>query len=600
MFAWYRDAVVCFAYLEDVPTAADVHPRTDSSGAEFDARKLLSRSRWFTRGWTHQELLAPEVVEFYAQDWTEIGTKRSLAKRVSEITGIEVSAIVHGDLNQNVAQKLSWAAHRQTSRVEDIAYSLLGLFGVNMPLLYGEGNRAFLRLQEEIMKITNDYTLLAHGMFPRLDTHETTCCDALAHVPADFASAGYSYGDFEVEHDSHDGVFDRSNEHPPARTNRGLRVNLPIQHVSRNGDTILAYLYMSTKRKYTCQVFDYDVLSLHEDAAPDERVYVCMRLQRASSAALIDGKLYPGSVQFTRHPHLGDRSPHGRQSEIEHVQPLWNSSNHFEVVDKCRLGKFKSEWIYIRNILPPSRGINQSSSRNRSAATAFESRFRFNVTGALADQFEIEASWGLVSTSVSNQQAESRMSAPFKLAHLVLFKYANEVVFLLAFDHKGCQIIDKKDAPPAVWRRNPTQSTSSWSEIKDECSRNMAKHEAWHHRSDRFEAEFPMTKVSADIRRYGAQIHVSVQLGVLEPVNACFNSTSNGFDGQRRAFHLASMLRRPMLQAPSQDVVHSQVSRLRLRNVFAVKKMPSVLFINHRSARRFFYTWPIRFALQLP
>ncbi|KAI0805743.1 heterokaryon incompatibility protein-domain-containing protein [Xylaria sp. FL0064] len=153
MFHWYKDAAVCYAYLSDIQTVSD-----------------LPASRWFKRGWTLQELIAPDAVVFLNADWCEIGTRASLTATVSEITGIDRDILgtsrprpdITECLNQlSAVKKLSWAAHRATTKIEDIAYSLLGLFDVNMPLIYGEGKRAFRRLQEEILNNFDDDSLFA-------------------------------------------------------------------------------------------------------------------------------------------------------------------------------------------------------------------------------------------------------------------------------------------------------------------------------------------------------------------------------------------------------------------------------------------------------
>lgn len=147
MFRWYKEAFVCYAYLSDVSPATT--PR-------------LVSSRWFTRGWTLQELIAPARVEFYDQEWNEIGTKCSLVEALSNRTTIPVEILL-GKKNPMVctaAQRMSWSASRTTTRDEDIAYCLLGLFGINMPLLYGEGFKAFHRLQEVIIRTTGDLSLL--------------------------------------------------------------------------------------------------------------------------------------------------------------------------------------------------------------------------------------------------------------------------------------------------------------------------------------------------------------------------------------------------------------------------------------------------------
>lgn len=137
MYSWYKNAIVCYAYLEDLSlkeSNASILRGESISGSCQTFRK----SRWFSRGWTLQELLAPESVVFYDKDWIEIGTKKSLKAEISAAASINSRHLDRPYL-ASIAQKLSWAAHRQTTREEDIAYCLLGLLKVNMPLLYGEG-----------------------------------------------------------------------------------------------------------------------------------------------------------------------------------------------------------------------------------------------------------------------------------------------------------------------------------------------------------------------------------------------------------------------------------------------------------------------------
>jgi hypothetical protein len=146
MYRWYQEADICLAYLADVPSQTP-----------------FTESRWFTRGWTLQELIAPSAVIFFDEDWKELGTRESLREAVSSCTRIPLD-LLSGDADIDtfsVAQKMSWAAGRQTTRVEDRAYSLLGIFNINMPLIYGEKETAFIRLQEEIMKISDDHSLFA-------------------------------------------------------------------------------------------------------------------------------------------------------------------------------------------------------------------------------------------------------------------------------------------------------------------------------------------------------------------------------------------------------------------------------------------------------
>src|SRR5205814_1400499 len=132
MYTWYRNASVCYAYLSDVSAASSADPL-------YPTVSSFRRSRWFTRGWTLQELIAPPDVVFLSKEWKEIGSKETLKERIKEITGIQIKALEGADMGLfSVSERMSWAAKRQTTGIEDTAYSLMGLFGVNMPLLYGE------------------------------------------------------------------------------------------------------------------------------------------------------------------------------------------------------------------------------------------------------------------------------------------------------------------------------------------------------------------------------------------------------------------------------------------------------------------------------
>jgi len=160
MFAWYRASEVCYALLVDVP------PMSEEEVGQCSKRKNPFReSRWFRRGWTLQELVAPWNVIFLSRDWTSFGTKATLLTHLAAITSIP-ELCLSGNWTRvraqtSIADKMSWAVSRRTTRIEDRAYCLMGLFDVNMPLLYGEGEKAFLRLQEEIIKTTEDLSILA-------------------------------------------------------------------------------------------------------------------------------------------------------------------------------------------------------------------------------------------------------------------------------------------------------------------------------------------------------------------------------------------------------------------------------------------------------
>lgn len=144
MYRWYRNAQVCYAYLYDVPSVD------------------FKDSIYWTRGWTLQELIAPQSLLLFDCSWNEIGDRSSLAAKITEITTIPIE-ILHGQnpLWQSIAERMRWASRRVTTRTEDIAYCLMGLFDVNMPLLYGEGPKAFRRLQQEIIKSSDDDSIFA-------------------------------------------------------------------------------------------------------------------------------------------------------------------------------------------------------------------------------------------------------------------------------------------------------------------------------------------------------------------------------------------------------------------------------------------------------
>ncbi|KAK4610699.1 Vegetative incompatibility protein HET-E-1 [Fulvia fulva] len=172
MFDWYANAAHCYAYLPDVGLGkGDV---ADKDG--------FIESRWFSRGWTLQELIAPGLLTFYGRDWCYPGPRIELKWLIAKRTGIPQGLLISGPISQDsravrslnhysIAQRMSWASERQTTRVEDRAYSLLGLFGVAMPMLYGEGRQAFMRLQEEIVRISRDLSIFAWER-PKMSIHQ--------------------------------------------------------------------------------------------------------------------------------------------------------------------------------------------------------------------------------------------------------------------------------------------------------------------------------------------------------------------------------------------------------------------------------------------
>jgi hypothetical protein len=242
MYTWYENSQVCYVYLADVPSPG-FDPSSEVNG------DLFSKSRWFTRGWTLQELIAPKKVQFFAKDWTLIGNKGPKAEyshsssgndpsvdillKLAKITGIDNEVLKNPSaIHQvSIAQRMSWAAHRQTTQEEDIAYALMGLFHVNIPIMYGEGQkRAFKRLQSEIIKSSPDQTIFAWR-------GNRDSSGLLAESPSDFAESNAIQ------------PWNRwaTTLRPYSMTNMGLSVNLALSTLAnRPGesepDSVLAAL----------------------------------------------------------------------------------------------------------------------------------------------------------------------------------------------------------------------------------------------------------------------------------------------------------------------------------------------------------------------
>lgn len=158
MFTWYSNAVRCYAYLNDVTKLAD-----DTLTLTDDTVAKIMMSKWFTRAWTLQELIAPHIVDFYDAKFERLASKQDLADQIEQWARIPVNVLRHPQHLREypVAVRLSWAAKRDASRLEDVAYSLFGPFEVNLLLIYGEGTRAFTRLQEEIIRQSYDHSIFA-------------------------------------------------------------------------------------------------------------------------------------------------------------------------------------------------------------------------------------------------------------------------------------------------------------------------------------------------------------------------------------------------------------------------------------------------------
>ncbi|KIW19924.1 hypothetical protein PV08_00499 [Exophiala spinifera] len=228
MFAWYRNAEVCFVFLSDV-------------GPDSNILTTLQHCRWMTRGWTLQELIAPRDLRFYNSAWEHVGSKMSLKQQIRDTTAINDEVLEDCDALQDVpvARRMAWASRRETTRVEDIAYCLLGIFDVNMPLLYGEGDKAFIRLQEEIIRRSDDLSIFCNlPGFESLDqpprpstgTGDTRCLeryqDLFATSPKDFSVC------YDISRGEWSGLI-----HTFSSTNVGVRfenVRIHVAHTVSN------------------------------------------------------------------------------------------------------------------------------------------------------------------------------------------------------------------------------------------------------------------------------------------------------------------------------------------------------------------------------
>ncbi|KXH38133.1 hypothetical protein CSAL01_09527 [Colletotrichum salicis] len=170
--------------FQDLATDLDL----DHIAAIENDLKTFLRSRWFTRGWTLQELVAPRRIDCHASDWSFLGSEADLVDIIHTHTMIDKEALKGvGNLSSfSVWSRMQWDARRETTRVEDMAYCLLGIFDINMPLLYGEGDRAFRRLQEEILRTIEDYSLMAWTSYDMTPQPLRIYSSALASHPRGF------------------------------------------------------------------------------------------------------------------------------------------------------------------------------------------------------------------------------------------------------------------------------------------------------------------------------------------------------------------------------------------------------------------------------
>ena len=197
MHRWYSNSHICIVYMYDI----------------YRGGKSLDQSEWFERGWTLQELIAPRDAMFYDRDWTLIGNKGRLSELLSTATGIPKTILdqTTEPRSCSIAERMSWAANRKTQRIEDQAYSLMGLFDVRIGMRYGEGEQAFIRLQESIIEHSADQSIFAWSMDAQ--NHRGGYSGMLAPSPSSFAKCNT--------------IINLSERQAFSKTNVGLSINLP-------------------------------------------------------------------------------------------------------------------------------------------------------------------------------------------------------------------------------------------------------------------------------------------------------------------------------------------------------------------------------------
>ncbi|KAH7237495.1 heterokaryon incompatibility protein-domain-containing protein [Fusarium redolens] len=268
-----------------------------SSSAEL-SEAINSMYKWYQKA---TELIAPQTVELCSKEWTVIGTKKSLASSIESVTGIPIT-VLRGShpSTYSVAERMSWASARTTTREEDLAYCLLGLFDVNMPLLYGEGAKSFIRLQEQILRQEEDYSMFAWTLQqdnPIADA-ETSSTGFLAWSPSQFSknslrarASKHTQGQKMIDHGHafpppseldaekqsieyrvlHDKEYHRMFRghnsivamqsvppSPPEFTSRGLRINLHVLFPTDLHLAPVAWLSYETEDSLVCVLIERD------------------------------------------------------------------------------------------------------------------------------------------------------------------------------------------------------------------------------------------------------------------------------------------------------------------------------------------------------
>ncbi|KAI0552469.1 hypothetical protein F4679DRAFT_534176 [Xylaria curta] len=342
MFKWYKNARLCYAYLCDVDSAENI----------FVSQSTFWKSRWFRRGWTLQELIAPKVLRFYDRNWRAIGHKRdpqvvAALVHITHIPRMFLLGIV--PMNEaSVAQRMSWAANRVTKRTEDLAYCLLGIFGITMPMVYGEGDKAFLRLQEVIARHINDDSILAWNFSKDSTNTKLSVVEsggALAKSPSSFAYCGHI-----VPSDPSGHVGGPLNTHGGSVL---LRRNV---HTDSSGQRFVIL---------QCQLDDQPTTAIGVPVQVRSGGYDKYIRHREQPAIPIQDDAFSATIEEVRIPvdpsYIGDKGKRHNAFYIENamekdlelvsVSPhsIWDKTNSILIPnDEARLGPFQRLWAMFK------------------------------------------------------------------------------------------------------------------------------------------------------------------------------------------------------------------------------------------------------------
>ena len=361
MYRWYANAKICYVYLHDV--------NGSSFSTKDDAKYPKSNGwpEWFSRGWTLQEMIAPQNLQFFNKNWQLIGDKKGLALCLRLITGVPQHILTDG-LEGNrpcVAQIISWAAKRTTTRAEDKAYSLMGLLEVNMPMLYGEGKKAFHRLQLEFIRSSNDQSIFAWGF----RSSSVRIGSILADDPSDFEDCSV------MELMNHDELIEELPELSSTNadhfdvfpiTNRGIQIWVPLRRYRNSNSVFRAYLPF---RSYGYHLVTIDLVLWNSNyyryppmrvsalvASPAKYHQVYLRYQDTSNHTITFDIDDSGVIENGFTSHVDPKNPAGNTSTLTNTNPFCvktyskQGDGHFNIDFGQCLGL---DWVHLDVARPP-------------------------------------------------------------------------------------------------------------------------------------------------------------------------------------------------------------------------------------------------------